>query len=252
MQRISVLERLCGCTLFDKTWSWKESSPKANPPDLASLISCFYQFAGEVDEGVVNRVIFESMPSEKKRSNVYGMTIKASRASRRRSAVSLANSRTIDMFCANNQYVRVAVCVDGNVYEGKGQELAQQIADAFTSEYKEALEGLKGKFNEIFRKPEDAVVDMSFTSQFAGFEKIIERMELEPQKEKAVTSPGMLGTRTSDKLEMALLLNAGTRSSNGGVPNIDEGKEREAPSAASTRSPISPFDLDDLSLSLAY
>jgi len=56
--RISILDKICGCPLYDKVYKWKED--QKSPSSIAGLVQFFYQFAREIDNGVVSKVTFES------------------------------------------------------------------------------------------------------------------------------------------------------------------------------------------------
>jgi len=152
---------------------------------MAALVALFYQFAGDVDEGKVTKVSFESPAAEERKKR----SVKVSRAAtRRRSYFGTAQMKTIEMYCADNEYVRTAIFVDSSEFELKGPEVVQTLLKEFCKEHKAALDELKPKFQEAAKSPEQALSDLKFLPRFATFGDTIEKLGYS-YKKKAAPAP---------------------------------------------------------------
>jgi hypothetical protein len=127
MQRLSIVEKLSGCILFDQVWQWEGSNgqtadfPKQS--SIAKIVQLFFNFAKEVDKGNVRRVMFDkgadsnSASSLKKKSHkqqtyyndVHNLSLNAKELEIDKSFT--IRSKPIEMWCQQNEQVIIAIFI---------------------------------------------------------------------------------------------------------------------------------------------
>jgi len=206
MQRVSILEKTCGCPLFDKIWEWK--ADQTQPSAVAFLVQFFYSFAKSVDEAAkVKRVVFEpsnanNSPAQKKRSmgpsvggrfgglvHKPGHSPSPSRFSQRGAHTRFSGgsgsrngiTNSIEMYCAENECVYAAIFLDSRDFKGNARDIVLEILKSFTSAYSATLLDLKPKFIQI-SKTEEPLLVTTHMEPFNGFVDTINNMGLQPKK----------------------------------------------------------------------
>jgi len=186
--RVGVFEKTCGCCLFDKIWKWKDDSKAP----IAGLVHFFYQFAREIDTGVVTRVSFEggadfsagqsiggalitnalAQPSGR-RAYAHAHRSKKSNPSRDRQRRMQPEERVVlDMYCATNDVIVVAIFVS-NTYVRNAEELVTLLLQRFTTQFRTQIESHRTRYQEMAKKSEEAFLDTSFMTRFSSFEDVL-------------------------------------------------------------------------------
>jgi len=198
MQRVSILEKTCGCPLFDKIWEWKPD--QIQPSTAAYLVQFFSKFAKTVDEAAkVQRVVFgnNSNNSPRQQNRSLGPSIggrftgykpgpSPSRFSQQGSqrfsnASKTGATNSIEMYCAENEYIYAAIFLDSRDFKGNGSELVLEILKSFTSAYSSTLITLKPKFIQV-SKMEEPLLVTTHMEPFNGFVETIDNMGLQAKK----------------------------------------------------------------------
>eukprot|EP01036_Dinobryon_divergens_P027101 gene27101-35818_t len=68
IKNICISDAAVGNVIFQRVYKWKDSSAFSN---LGSLIQVFYQFAREVDDGVISSINFESGDKSRRKKNDF-------------------------------------------------------------------------------------------------------------------------------------------------------------------------------------
>jgi len=175
-QRISVLDKNCFCPLFDKVWKWKEE--QKSPALCAGLIRFFYQFASDFDDGIVNRVSFEPHSgSGRAKYNPWSTRCPPRRVNRSNNRGSLADVGSVEMYCAHNDAIIVALFVTPSY--PNAEIIAQLLVESFSKQFRQLLESKKSHFLEAASNLDTSVQDLSFLAEFSSFEEAVNKLAVQ-------------------------------------------------------------------------
>lgn len=190
MKRVSVVERISGCPLYDQVWDWRVAD-QTKPSSVSGLIHFFLKFGDNFknialertktiegtreleaarDERVqrVQKVVFDQTPitTTKVRYGHYQST-------RRRKETDVETDGALLMFFAYDQRCTACVFVTKDL-ENTGAALAEAILEQFTTKYTEKLESFRADFEHEAKNPDESLLCERFLEEFKSFGKVVD------------------------------------------------------------------------------
>lgn len=184
MKRVSVVERICGCPLYDQVWDWRVAD-QTKPSSVSGLIHFFLKFGDNFknialesgkrdsvearDERVqrVQKVVFDQTPvtATKVRYGHY--------ESIRRRKKTESEASALLMFFAYDDRCTACAFVTKEL-EDTGAALAEAILEQFTTKYAANLARLESEFEHEAKNPDESLVCERFLGEFESFGKVVE------------------------------------------------------------------------------
>lgn len=181
MKRITVVEKTCGCPLFDKVWEW-HAPDQQGPTHVSGLVHFFFKFADNfrAPVGGVRKVVFEEAPETTSRARYghYESSRRTKARTKTQAALSAngtadADSEAVLMFMAEDARC-IACAFVSKALEAQGAALAEATLDKFTHTYAQELAGLRDAFLTEAKNPDESLLCVRFLPNFAGFAQIVE------------------------------------------------------------------------------
>eukprot|EP00741_Cyanophora_paradoxa_P003036 tig00000663_g2948.t1 len=186
--KVAVLEAATGVCLFEREREGHKSSK-----DLTGLIRAFVQFSREIDTGNVSRVLFQRtetpcrpVPGSYRRTkpsrSVYAAsptpfnltTPRTAPAASTLAAASAAAQQqdlsSIEMVCARDSRIIIAVFHDRSVQTQDAQRFAHMMLHEFTVAYGAGLDTMKALLRSVASGSASAEEAAQITGRFADFE----------------------------------------------------------------------------------
>jgi hypothetical protein len=177
--RVNVHDKITGCCLLDKAWSWKNiaDSKAIHPPDISALVKSFFQFASELKQEAVHKVVFQlPSKSDRPRTRTQSQRISFGVGSKNRRRTQAAQ-QSVEMYAVENEFVVFALFVNHAFGETKARELVNVLLDRFMENHGKELQDIQPRLREIKKtKKDEAHRDASFVPMFEPFIKVIEEL----------------------------------------------------------------------------